>query len=169
MVYTAEWTASWSFLLGLRKAKQNLLLELLFASFSPLLEVRFFPCRTKASFWSDRGSLDEKGVSEADYVTVLCSPTPETKTINRNYFLYSSIPVSLMFTGSFSVDSHFQGGLVWDPRGLEWGSGSDPITNLNFLACKTRDQEQSMMILKDTSSTRSLFEEIMSLISRSFA
>lgn len=134
MVYTEECTASWSFLLGLRKAKENLLLELLLAFFSTLLEVRGFPCRTKASFWSDRGSLDEKGVSKAEYVTVLCSLTPETKTMNRDHFLYSSIPVSLMFAGSFSVDSHFQGALVWEPRGLEWVSGSDPITNLNFLA-----------------------------------
>ena len=37
------------FLLGLRKVKENLPLELLFAFYSSLLEVRGFPCRTKAS------------------------------------------------------------------------------------------------------------------------
>lgn len=86
-------------------------------------------------------------VSEAECVMVLCSPTPKTKTINRNHFLYSAIPLLLMFAGSFSVDSRFQGVLVWDPRGLEWVSGSDPIINLNFLVCKTGGQEKTMMTL----------------------
>lgn len=67
------------------------------------------------------------------------------------------------------MDSHFQGALVWDPKNPGWMSGSDPITNMSFFFAKTRDQEETIVILKDTSGAQCLFQEIMSLISRSFA
>lgn len=76
--------------------EENLLLELLFAPYSPMLEVGGFPCRTKVSFLVWLRFLWWERVSEADYASVLCSPMHETGAINRDHFLYSAILDSLM-------------------------------------------------------------------------